>query len=105
MDETIEPVLSVEEWERVAKDDVRITLPFPAESADLPDERIMITVEWAPDVIALANHGLPDTDPRKITREWIELLIRAARDGAPAEQARALEAMAAALASYLPPVV
>ena len=102
--EPIEPVLTREEWERVARDDSRVTLAFPAEGPDLPNERIMITAEWAPDMIAIANHGLPDSDPRKITREWIDLLNRAAR-GAIRNSAdvRALTLVAAALESYLPP--
>ena len=104
MDEKIEPVLSPEEWARVAKDDVRVVLAFPSENAEAPDERIMVTSEWAPDLIALANHGLADDDPRKITREWIALLYKAAKfgdiDGA---DFSALKSVAEALESYLPP--
>lgn len=104
MPEKIEPVLSRDEWERVVKDDVRVILAFPAEGADMPDERIMLTTEWAPDLIALANHGLPDSDPRKITREWIDLLNRAATNGnEDGADARALKSLAEALESYLPP--
>ena len=103
MTEKIQPVLSRDEWARVTKDDVRVTLEFPAED-DLPDERIMLATEWAPDLIALANHGLSDDDPRKITRDWIDLLSRAAKSGSPAgADLRALQALAEALASYLPP--
>ncbi|MEP6618792.1 MAG: hypothetical protein ABJE47_05740 [bacterium] len=100
----IQPVLSREEWARVARDDVRVTLAFPAEAPDLPDERLMITTEWAPDLIALANHGLPDNDPRKITREWIDVLKRAADGGQRSgTDHEVLELLAAALESYLPP--
>lgn len=104
MSEKIEPVLSREEWARVAKDDIRVTLAFPAETPDFPDERIMITSEWAPDLIALANHGLPESDPRKITREWIDLLNRAASNENKGDMdAVALKSLADALESYLPP--
>lgn len=101
--EKLAPALSREEWERVTKDDVRIMLEFPADD-DLPDERIVLATEWAPDVIALANHGLPDSDPRKITRDWIDLLNRvAAGERLDATDVRALDAFAEALESYLPP--
>ena len=103
MSEKIEPVLSREEWERVSRDDERVTLEFPADD-ELPDERIMVTAEWAPDLIALANHGLPDSDPRKIRREWIDLLNRAAKgNDTNGADHRALKAVAEALESYLPP--
>lgn len=104
MTEKIEPVLSRDEWARVAKDSVRVTLAFPAEAPDETDERLMITAEWAPDLIALANHGLPDSDPRKFTRAWIDLLNRAANvGGADGADQHALKALANALESYLPP--
>lgn len=65
-----------------------------------------------PALIALANAALPDDDPRKITREWVREICYAAEaaawgDGAQNESDRqaaaALNAIAAALESYLPP--
>lgn len=67
-----------------------------------------------PRLIALANAALPDPDPRKITREWIEVIRAAARDAvcgiedaslvqAAERHAMALTAIADALESYLPP--
>lgn len=63
-------------------------------------------------LIALANAALPDTDPRKITRETVSALRIAAialdMDAAAFDvdnnaHAQAVRALAAALASYLPP--
>ena len=103
MTDSIDPVLSREEWGRVVRDEVRVTLAFPAETAGLPDERIMVTNEWAPAVIALANHGLDEADPRKITSAWIELLRRVAKSARASADHRALQTLADALDSYLPP--
>ena len=47
MSEKIEPVLSREEWARVAKDDIRVTLAFPAETPDLPDIRALQALDAA----------------------------------------------------------
>ena len=57
-------------------------------------------------LMAIANHALPDSDPRKITRADIEPLIRAAGDIRPlgfADDAQALCELYAKLESLLPP--
>lgn len=63
----------------------------------------------APEIIAAANSLLPDSDLRKITREWVERLRKWADDADAAtydrlqlDPAEARE-MAVALESYLPP--
>lgn len=69
-----------------------------------------ITAELQPgtlsSVIALANAGLPGTDPRKITRELVNALRavsgRLGRSSTAAE-VQMVERFADALASYLPP--
>jgi hypothetical protein len=81
--EGIKPVMTPDQWERVRSgcDDITSHYYNGEKGA----------------VIAACNDELPDSDPRKITRERIALL----RDPAyrETEAARFLEA----LASYLPP--
>jgi hypothetical protein len=111
---SIEPALTAEEWVRA-----RAFLPFrdPRNVAELthaPKGRLAAE-------IALANDALPDTDPRKITRDFVfdmRETAALARDalavyGAPATWGNAprsllviierAEAHVHALASYLPP--
>jgi len=83
MPEPSKPALSAEEWE-----DPKISLPptfDPAEGATLyrGDDRglvreagdswysSIVPPELAPKMIALLNASLPDSDPRKITREMV----------------------------------
>jgi hypothetical protein len=99
---SIEPALTAEEWVRA-----RAFLPFrdPRNVAELthaPKGRLAAE-------IALANAALPDSDPRKFTREHVTLLHRIAsmaRDMSAigdSWDARALDTLAGSLASYLPP--
>lgn len=53
-----------------------------------------------PTLIALANHALPDTDPRKITREDVELVKQA---HGLSRQIPDFDRLAAKLAALLPP--
>ena len=111
MSDRIEPALTPEEW-RTAKlwlagkmigGKVRGSVVL-----DLPDKH-------TPAALALANAALPDTDPRKITREWVADIRERADDlaGEIAEwvgdsprteaQIARLRRIADALESYLPP--
>lgn len=69
-----------------------------------------VEVDELPQVIAFANAALPDSDPRKITRETVATLRNHAyyskhgdAHGRLAMTADALAALADALESYLPP--
>lgn len=118
--EKIEPALTAEEWAKKASGD------FSIDGTQLwgQDEQ-----RWgncwidAAKAIALANAALSDSDPRKITREWVRLLTKingaadqfdAAADGCDeaGEQRDAVawrkdadlaRSIADALESYLPP--
>jgi hypothetical protein len=93
MSDFIPPALMPNEWERVRSgcDDVTHYYFTGDKGA----------------VIAACNDELPDTDPRKITREWVKILRATARwieeqpDNFGPETE--LRAMADALESYLPP--
>ena len=104
----IEPALSAEEWKDVPRrletnyDDGLYQLCSPG-----------ITAKNLPEIIARANALLPDSDPRKITWEWIEMIRQCADfiEGAyggqgeredNARYAARVRRIADALASYLP---
>lgn len=101
MTDRIEPVLSASEW-ALAK-----------HCYGTNEERTLALLchrdgnwkskEYQPILIALANAALPDSDPRKITRETVRAIL-AARTTYPFGSAshRELIQIAAALASYLP---
>jgi hypothetical protein len=109
MTEHIEPALPPEDW------------AMHAESAADENVALQEYLSWHTvrpvQSIALANAALPDTDPRKITREMVEamryaayMLMEVSREAADDEEfaklhtnADRLFAGADALASYLPP--
>jgi hypothetical protein len=133
---SLEPVLTPEQW-AVALHQIQRT-PHPEEfDADLaPVQRAIKHIPWTraqmrseaathAGRIALHNAALPDTDPRKLRREWIaDLRIaqneaqdaawRSCQNGSPGKpcddcqaavdafKAR-LQSIANAIASYLPP--
>ena len=111
MADHIEPALSAEEWEA---------------PQDVVDGYIDLEVSGVVDVtidskrnprgtralIALLNHDLPDSDPRKITREAVELLRGIVADTREGEKLGerwgvfdpdAVERLADALEAYLKP--
>lgn len=91
MSEKIEPALSPEEWSEAIRNPIQWGI-----NGDEPH----ITVQQ----IAVANAALPSGDPRKITREKVEMMRRAAwnvPDGYSGNLA--LSEFADALESYLPP--
>jgi hypothetical protein len=113
----IEPVMSAEEWKApqdviagyvdVDSGIIDVTIGGPG-GADRPRST------WA--LIALLNSWLSDSDPRKITREWVESLRKEAERGRLAERVGdnagyssidpdLADQMADALESYLPPPV
>jgi hypothetical protein len=136
MTDNIGPVLTAEEWAEVRAPNAGMQDGNLAQSFERGSSYID-THFWddeqrksAPILIALANAALPDTDPRKITREWVKALRAAAfalreqplgvsddwrhmdatwANLGGAQRARheasalALSALAAALESYLPP--
>lgn len=94
MSERITPALTPEEWEYAMHEDVRDGLAYE------------VTYLWGRSrqagAIALANAALPDDDPRKITRERVNIL-RELWAECPYEYQTALRELADALESYLPP--
>lgn len=96
MSEKIEPALTSQQWAEV-------------ESYDGPlfyDEAIQnCPPESLPYLIALANAALPDSDPRKITREKVDALrITLLNKGSAFGKGFGLvNQIADALSSYLPP--
>lgn len=101
MTRTIEPALSAEEWA-----DMRGYLDDYAKRPDSSSGLIneISYVGWVdqsrriPFCIAALNAALPDSDPRKITREKVELL------GEIVKEYKMLQPLADALRSYLPPL-
>ena len=93
MSEKIEPAVSAKIWEEVASS------PWPIDSyiGDTPDVCAYL--------VALNNHALPDSDPRKITREDVELVEYAAAGQDMKEDFDAVMAFAAKLRALLPPKV
>jgi hypothetical protein len=113
----IDPALTAEEWATVPWAD-RVTFFACVEGTGLtiadgsPTPRVGIHVERddLSALIALANAALPDSDPRKIRREWMRELRERALDhpiGVDNKSADIpdpiLTEIAAALESYLPP--
>jgi hypothetical protein len=126
----IPPALTPDEWERRAIGDGPLEIarimdgPGP-DAIEVTEDLRWFRDEDIPALIALANAALPDTDPRKITRDWLadlriaqneaqEAAWRSCMNGEPGKpcdecqravdgfKAR-LQAIADALASYLPP--
>lgn len=87
MSEKIEPAVSPEIWKQVAGS------PWPI------DSYIGDTPEVCAYLIALNNHTLPDSDPRKITRRMIAEMEACADEA----DSQTLHDYAMALAAFLPP--
>lgn len=130
MTDKIEPALTAEQWSDLARDALILGDPQDKHSPRIvaDEEGLSVQDDWGeatgaplPAVIAIANAALPDTDPRKITREKVAAMRQAAdeflsylgRDYGPKDNwGRAPEYFAAfgtetikfadALASYLP---
>jgi hypothetical protein len=128
MNEKMEPVLSAEEWARAKDEDALTDVPVGEHVvAYVADGIVRIALLEKPGVatgaldqparaIALLNDALPDSDPRKVTREKIEAIrLRAQRSDYVPESGEDLEANGQwpldnavdafldALESYLPP--
>ena len=78
------------------------------------DARVGAELVSLPQAIAIANAALPDTDPRKITRDWVIALraeaergrradVRGDNAGFSAIDPDTADQIANALESYLPP--
>lgn len=102
MTEKIEPALSAEEWAEVSR------MEIEAVAAQFYERPVA--------VVAFANAALPDSDPRKITRETVNLLREivaneheSAKLNEPSNIGEAeisgLTQLADALKSYLPPIL
>lgn len=115
MSDPTAPALSAEEWAKreFAEGDIsfdatmgRFTVVMDTWSDYGSTDR---DVKRLPALIALANAALPDTDPRKITREMVAQLRRAAdlmceaKWGVLEPEGNTVARIADALASYLPP--
>jgi hypothetical protein len=119
MNEKMEPVLSAEEWARAKDEDALTDVPVGEHVvAYVADGIVRIALLEKPGVatgaldqparaIALLNDALPDSDPRKITREMVNDLRDVAIGvqgacGSPEKDAQLLRYVDA-LESYLPP--
>ena len=113
MTDRIEPALTAEEWEEHGGDTVDGYIDWDVMIVDVNAHHAPDRSRFIPGLIALANDALKPDDKRKITRETVAMLRRA---GAPSNllndpyesdpvspYAAELNALAAALASYLPP--
>lgn len=108
-DQTIHPALTPEEWAKLDSPEYRSAI-LGALCARLKADHT------GPMLIAILNAALPDSDPRKITREKIALIHEMYRMGCSCGVITAddmtswdrlqaeLPAFAAALESYLPPL-
>jgi hypothetical protein len=97
----IEPALSAEAWADVEAGN---GIPY-AYGSSILDELLMLEGRDIPAAIAYLNHELPDSDPRKITRQMVDR-IRGAADALSIQYSAmdvALTTIADALESYLPP--
>lgn len=114
MSEKIEPALSAGEWTRAEIDDDGSALRIV--DGRLVNEAWGQPVDRPAAVIALANAALSDSDPRKITREWVKALRDEAERAEYTERVQdnagysAIEPtlarqIADALESYLPPEI
>lgn len=101
MTDRLDPALSAEEWREFQRD-----LQHGLEIGLLPDG-VGYEVAHCAYYIAVNNAALPDTDPRKITREWVTFLREQAVGAFSSDyrgaDAAEFTAMADALESYLPP--
>ena len=93
MNEPLAPALTPEEFRNEGMDDPGI----------LGDIRYAVDQRDLAKIIALANHQLPDTDPRKITWGMVDALHRIAEEFPNGDTFDGLVGIADALASYLPP--
>lgn len=81
----VEPALSAEEWHDGYVDwaearGARLSTDGYCHIALYDDgDEIALAARELPALIALANHALPDGDPRKITRADVEVLEEASR--------------------------
>lgn len=97
MADKIEPALTAEDWSVCIRARGGSPTPDAGEVAELVRE------------IALANYDLPDSDPRKITREMVAFLRSWQKECAESynsnmeDDAPTYAALADALESYLPP--
>ena len=103
MSDTIKPALSPFQWNSIRRDgDVWsvTTAQMPLDAGSVP----RVTRASAPLYLALANHALPDADPRKITRNMVNAL-REIADDSPWDESLGLvlNGIAEVLESYLPP--
>ena len=101
-DTSIRPVMTAEEWAMVKAE--KITLREPAEILPRRDpDSPRFTWDTA-SVIALANHQLPDGDPRKITFNDAVACVAAAEWGTLGPKAREqLRLLGEKLNALLPP--
>lgn len=119
----IEPALSVEQWESLKRPTERGVSPsvhtasgyevsFMGDSLHVRDwasmDGIFVRLEAIPELVALLNDALPDSDHRKITRHRIALLRYIVGRAPGADDVDKVDSALAndfldALESYLPP--
>ena len=103
MSETIKPALSPFQWNSVRRDgdawSVTAAGQMPSDSAWVP----RVTRATAPLYLALANHALPDSDQRKITRNMVNASARPLTMRRDENLGLLLNGIADVLESYLPP--
>jgi hypothetical protein len=104
MTERIEPALTAEEWASIQAGN---GIPYMTRCSVVDDLRGLDDGDTHA-AIAYANHLLPDSDPRKITREMVDDLRMAASGlrheyGSVDEDAASVDRVSDVLESYLPP--
>jgi hypothetical protein len=108
MMDKIEPALSAEEWttpHATRESGYAAAEPEGLVLAKMPGAYLGHHVDaWdIPTLIALANHALPDSDPRKITRELLARIREIVSQSDIAYTSDDVDAFVDALESYLPP--
>jgi hypothetical protein len=100
MTDRIEPALTAEEWASIQAGN---GIPYMTRCSVVDDLRGLDDGDTHA-AIAYANHLLPDSDPRKITRERIAAMRNTVTNLSLVDpDGEVVDAFADALASYLPP--
>lgn len=106
MSEKIEPALTPEEWAKLLGGgmlDGRWVDGIWKSGGVSVNSEYTVPLSELPGAIAIFNAALPDSDPRKITREDVALLRDMPEWVFPTDTLLRLESLARRLESYLPP--
>jgi hypothetical protein len=96
-----ESTLTPEQWKAIGGPGDSVCLRIDAPDFLRPPDDLYVSQSLAPQTIAVANHLLPDDDPRKITRNRVNFLRSIAAEMP--KWGGYVGAFADALESYIPP--